>query len=195
MSGVEITGGGPLPPHSAIVARHKRIATKAVTEVTLAAEREWRTRAARSRRTGHYLRSITHRITVHATVVIGEVGTNLVYAVYLEYGTGLYGPRNRWIAPKHGRVLRFPAEGGGRHVFSRVTGEHAGFQTAPGFRLSGQQRAGRAGEAARYVYARRVRGIRPRRYARDAAMVARPTADRLFHLAGLQMAQALAGRP
>jgi hypothetical protein len=162
-------------------------AHRAMRDATFMVEGTWKGRlvpGVRGYRTGHYARSITSDVTPLAEakrlpdgMVRGVVGTNVFYAPYLEYGTGLYGPRHRWITPKKpGGVLRFPQPGN------------------RGFTLAGRQRSGRAGAMAKYVYARRVRGIRPRRYARDAALIARPLVERRFHLAGQRAAQRLGGR-
>jgi hypothetical protein len=147
-------------------------------QAVLMAEREWKHRSARARRTGTYLRSITHRVTIAGDMVVGHVGSAVPQARWLEEGTGLYGPRHQWIVPRRAKALRFPAGGGMGHA-----GE--------GFRLTGQQRSGAAGAGARWVYARRVRGIRPRRYAHDAAFVVQPRVLNLFQHAGLRMAQAV----
>jgi hypothetical protein len=162
--------GGPADPRRAREILMQE-AEQAMRTAALIVEAEWRRRAERSRRTGTYLRSITHRVVRVGNSWVAVVGTNLFYAIYLERGTGLYGPRNQWIYPRRAKALRWPAGGG--HGFGR-TGAHSGFANAPGFRLSGQQRSGRGGEAARYSYARRVRGIQPRKFAHDAAFVARP---------------------
>lgn len=185
---VEIDGPG-LPPYNVVVERHLAIAERAMQDVVLLTENEWKHRAERSRRTGTYLRSITHLVRRTGTSIIGEVGTNLPYARYLEEGTGLYGPRNRRIVPLHARALRWPAGGG--QTFNPTTGAYSGYVNAPGFRASGQQRAGAAGGAASFVFARSVRGIMPRRFARDAALVVRPRVEGVFRVAGLHMARAL----
>lgn len=185
---MEITGP-ELPPLPVVLARHKAIAVHAMNDAVLMTERTWKARAQRSRRTGHYLRSITHLVTPTQTHVLGVVGTNVEYARWLEEGTGLYGPRNQWIYPKHAQALRWPAGGG--HTFNPSTGQYTGFANAPGFRLTGQQRQGAAGAGARYSYARRVRGIVPRRFARDAATISAPHVVLRFRQAGTQMAQAL----
>lgn len=153
----------------------------------MATEAEWKRLSERSRRTGTYTRSITHRVYDEGHGMVGVVGTNLPYAQYLEYGTGLYGPAHRWIVPRNAKALRWPRGGG--HTSS--AGTPTGFQNAPGFRLSGQQRQGAAGKPAQWVYARRVRGIMPRRYARDAAMRVRPQVQRIFELGGMQMARVM----
>ena len=42
------------------------------------------------RRTGHLERSITHNVTAKGDKIVGEVGTNVEYAPYVEFGTGKY---------------------------------------------------------------------------------------------------------
>lgn len=139
----------------------------------LIVESEWKQRATRSRRTGHYMRSITSRVERTGNVVVGQVGSNVPYARFLEYGTGLYGPRNRWIVPKRAKALRFPQPGN------------------KGFSLAGRQRQGRAGAQARWVYAKRTRGMRPRRFARDAALTSRPRVRAELVAGGQRIAQDL----
>ncbi len=89
------------------------------------------------------------------------------YARYLEEGTGLYGPRHRWIVPVSARALRFPA-GGRPSLFS--AGQRVGGSAGPGFRLTGVQRSGAAGTSAQFVFAKRVRGVRPTHFFRDAIL-------------------------
>lgn len=186
-------GGRPLN-QAAMEEVLRKHAEAAMHQAVLLTQRTWVGRAERSRRTGHYLRSITYRVTVHGSggryMVEGHLGTNVFYARYLEEGTGLYGPEHHWIVPKEGRVLRFPS--GGQHNYDPGTGAHQGFENAPGFRLSGQQRQGAAGAGARYVYARRVRGIKPRKFAHDAALVAEPHVLTTFRSAAQQAAHELA---
>lgn len=122
----------------------------------LIVEAEWKRRAQRSRRTGTYLRSITSRVTRVGNTVVGFVGTSLFYAPYLEHGTGLYGPRHRWITPVKAQALRWPQKGN------------------KSFTLAGRPRSGRAGAGAAYTFAKRTRGMRPRKFAQDAALVTRP---------------------
>ena len=62
------------------------------------------------------------------------------YAAYVEFGTGLYGPRHKLIVPKRGKYLRFPA--------------------ASTRRLSGSARSG----TNKFIYARSVKGSRPQPY-------------------------------
>lgn len=54
-----------------------------------------------------------------AQVVAGGTA-NVGYARYVEQGTGLYGPRNRRIVPKHAKVLSWV--GGGSRLTGRGTG-------------------------------------------------------------------------
>lgn len=43
---------------------------------------------------------------------IARVGTKIPYAAYVEFGTGLYGPRRKLIRPRRAKVLRFWTKGG-----------------------------------------------------------------------------------
>lgn len=128
------------------------------------------TRARAPYRTGHLRRSIISRVYWLGNTLIGVIGTTVFYAPYLEMGTGLYGPRNRPIVPVKARALRFPA-GGTASVFSG--GRRMGGTAGPGFRLSGQQRAGTAGSGANWVFARSVKGIKPIRFFRDSQEIAK----------------------
>lgn len=174
MSGVTVSGGG-FGHWSEAGARKVLIeeATRSMRLATQQIESVWKSRAARARRTGTYIRSIRSTVRTTGTTVTGTVAAGVRYAEFLEKGTGLYGPRNQWIEPKSAKVLRFPA---GKE----------------GFRLSGQQRAGKAGESAQFVFARRVRGIRPRRFARDSALIAKPRVLRIFEDGGKRAAARLA---
>lgn len=160
MSGVTISGA-PINPLSV-----QRIVQEELSKATHSSiarlQVEVMSRAARHRRTGHLMRNIHHKVTPTGKGFLGLVGTDVFYAKYLEIGTGLYGPRNRWIVPIRARFLRFPQPGNA------------------GFTLAGRQRSGRAGAGASWVYARRVRGIRPLRIFRDAAIVNKPIAERIF---------------
>jgi hypothetical protein len=172
VSRIEFEGDAPDPDHVQRVIMDE--AEQGMRQACLALEGQWRALATPARRTGTYMRSITTEVTrVSATRIHGTVGTNLFYAPYLEYGTGLYGPNRQLIYPKRASVLRFPQPGN------------------PGFTLAGRRRSGRAGAAAAYVYARYVRGIRPRRYAERAADLARATAMAAFRAAGARAAARL----
>ncbi len=54
------------------------------------------------------------------TVNVNDKGINIYmpeYAVYLEYGTGIYGPLGRPITPKDAKALKFKI--GGKTVFAK----------------------------------------------------------------------------
>ncbi len=46
------------------------------------------------------------------------VGTNLPYALYLELGTGIYGPKRRPIRPKRAKALHWVDRNTGKDVFA-----------------------------------------------------------------------------
>jgi len=171
------------------------VLTNAMRQATLYTERRWKELAQISTRTGRYARSITS--TVHSSGhggnvrITGTVGTSVNYAPYLEYGTGLYGPKHQLIRPKQARALRWPA--GGRHTFNMRTFGYEGFKPGAGFRLTGQRRSGAAGAGARYAYAKYVRGIQPLHYGRRAAHDSQAHTRQLFHEAGRQLARVLGG--
>lgn len=172
MSVVEFTGFPPSPARvDAIVAEE---ATAAMQRATHRLHAEVLSRMERHRRTGHLMRGTTSRVQTIGNSVIGLVGTNVFYAPFLERGTGLYGPHNSWIVPVRARYLVFPEPGNS------------------GFTLAGRQRSGRAGAGARFVFARRVRGIRPLRIFRDSALVNAPLAEREFRLGAARMTERIA---
>ena len=185
-----MTGGHA---HANPAAAIEEVLAGAMRQATLHTERRWKELAEISRRTGRYLRSITSTVHVVRTggrvEITGTVGTSLEYAPYLEYGTGLYGPKHQVIRPKQAQALRWPA--GGRHTFDMQTYGYTGFKPGAGFRLSGQQRSGAAGAQARYRYAKYVRGIRPLHYARRAAHDSQEPARQIFHAAGTELARVL----
>ena len=47
-----------------------------------------------------------------------EVGTNLHYAKYVEYGTGIYGPKGQPIKPKTAKALAWRSVGGGAKMIA-----------------------------------------------------------------------------
>lgn len=62
--------------------------------------------------------SITHKLEGSTGARMARVGTNIEYAVYQEYGTGVFGPKGRPITPKRGRFLVFRGKDGNM-VFAR----------------------------------------------------------------------------
>ncbi len=138
-------------------------------------------------RTGHLRRSInSSRPHVVGDLVLGSVGTDVFYAPFLERGTGLYGPRHRWITPVHAKALRFPS-GGSASLFQG--GQRQGGSAGPGFTLAGRVRSGAAGAVATWTYARRVRGIRPRFFMRDAALITEGVVRNIFRLHAVKAAR------
>lgn len=89
---------------------------------------------ARSRaphRTGTLQRSIL----VDVKDLVGTVSVNEKYGIYLEQGTGIYGPMGRPITPKRASVLAWKGAGG--TVFARsVKGMKARPFFAPGYEAS-----------------------------------------------------------
>ena len=68
--------------------------------------------------TGRLRGSIRTRVETRGLRVTGTVAATARHAVWVHEGTGLYGPRHRYITPKHGRYLVFPGRSG-RTVFAR----------------------------------------------------------------------------
>lgn len=69
--------------------------------------------------TGRLRSSITSEIRHRGGVVYGRVGTRVKYARYVQYGTGIYGPRRAYITPRRGRFLVFTPRGSSKKVFAR----------------------------------------------------------------------------
>lgn len=64
------------------------------------------------KRTGTLGRSITYtKPEKRGRAWRVEVGTNLHYARYVEWGVGIYGPRRRPIVPVRAKALAFPVTG------------------------------------------------------------------------------------
>jgi hypothetical protein len=171
--GVEITGHGGPPDPAAALAMMTQEMERGMTRAVLIVEAEWKRRIAH--RTGDTRRRATHRVVRVGRKVLGILGGDSPVLRWGEFGTGLYGPRNRWIVPKKpGGVLRFPQPGNA------------------GFTLAGRVRSGAAGAGAQFVYARRVRGMRPRRWLRDAIVVTEGRVQREFDLTAQRIAARLA---
>jgi HK97 gp10 family phage protein len=106
------------PPNRSVVATVLRAErTKALTDTA----RYVRSKAAKYppkpagssyRRTGSLGRSITvGKVTESTGYASVEVGTNIHYAKYVEYGTGIYGPKETPIVPKNAKVLAWRSMG------------------------------------------------------------------------------------
>jgi hypothetical protein len=175
VSHIERTGGSGPPPGDVLAAAWAAEAQQTMGLVVAAHEGAWRREMEPSRRTGTSMRSLATDVQVVGGEVHGTVGTNYAPVLYVNEGTGLYGPTGQVIRPTRARALRFP-EPGNR-----------------GFTLAGRQRSGRAGQGARWVYARYVRGIRPRRYAQQAAAEVRPTVLEIAEALGARLGARLRG--
>lgn len=102
----------------------------------------------RNRKTGTLERSIRPaNVDVGAqSVQVRAGGVNGGgYAQYLEFGTGIYGPKRRPIVPVRAKALRFPAAGAGVRLSGNLT--------------KAQQRAGGG-----WQFRRSVKGVKPIRY-------------------------------
>lgn len=71
---------------------------------------------------GQLRSSIDYAVDVSGAQVRGRVGSGLPQAAYINFGTGIYGPKGAPITPKHGKWLVFepsrgmgPLRSGGRH--------------------------------------------------------------------------------
>lgn len=61
--------------------------------------------------TGNYRRSVGYQLVGTQRLRVG-VTRSAIYAIYLEHGTGLYGPERRRITPVRAKVLAWRGRGG-----------------------------------------------------------------------------------
>lgn len=76
------------------------------------------------------------------------------YAGFVEFGTGIYGPRHRRITPQTARALRWLG---------------GSFGPRGSLRLTGSRRSGKAGSGAGYIFARSTIGMRARPFMEQGA--------------------------
>lgn len=69
--------------------------------------------------TGRLRSSIHMRIERRDGVTVCVISTNVKYAAYHEYGTGIYGPKRRPIRPVRAKRLVFIPKGGNELVFAK----------------------------------------------------------------------------
>lgn len=69
--------------------------------------------------TGRLRASINTQLVYRAGQPAVLVGTNVWYATLVHNGTGLYGPRHRYITPKRAKFLRFRPKGSRSYVYAR----------------------------------------------------------------------------
>ena len=94
---------------------------------------------------GRLRSSLAYEIRQDKGDIVGRVGTNLDYGLFIHEGTGIYAGKGP-ITPKKGKYLRWPVKNN-----------------------SGQgRRRYKAGATAQYAYAKKVKGVKGRPYLRDA---------------------------
>jgi hypothetical protein len=157
VSRVEQEGFGHLPDAAAVARTFREVGAQAMHQVVEEAHGAWLREMEHSRRTGTSMRSLATEVTFEGDSVVGVVGSNYPPVRYVDEGTADEG--RGYIYPKRAKALRFPEPGNS------------------GFTLAGRQRSGAAGTGARWVFAKRVRGIRPRRYRELAAVAVRPQVE------------------
>lgn len=131
----------------------RKVATLLVAkQVGKIMEGDARQRASWEDRTGHTRQGIQGGADVRRN---GEERMAVVYlahtmrsGLYLETGTGLYGPKKRKIRPKHKKALRFPI-GGGKFV---VAGAVKGMKPQPIIKPTVQRHIGSLRKAVRDVW-------------------------------------------
>lgn len=124
------------------------------------------------RRTGTLGRSIAvSEVQSSGQGLFVEVGTNKHYAPYVEYGTGIYGPKGREIVPKTAKALAW------RALAARMYGVKGG-KIGPGFgnatliALGTSLRKGKVRRNAKrdvyMIFAKSVKGMQPWHYMEKA---------------------------
>ncbi len=103
--------------------------------------------------TGVLKNSLIMEMVIDRGVPVARVGSNLKYAIYVHEGTGLYGPRKRYIRPVQAKVLRWP-----------------GINNA--YKQTGGNRRYKAGRTANYTYSMKSKGFPGRPFLRDALSAA-----------------------
>lgn len=89
--------------------------------------------------------SITTEVRGGDASLVVRVGSNLEYAVYVHEGTGIYAGKG-YIYPKRGRYLVWPNKNNSGSGNRRYSG----------------------GRTSKFVFAKRVKGVPPRPFLRDA---------------------------
>lgn len=100
---------------------------------------------------GRLRSSLAMEVRTSSDAVVGRVGTNVQYALYVHEGTGIYAGKGP-IRPKTARVLAWPVK------------NNSG---------GGGVRRYKAGATAQYAFAKQVRGIRGRPFLRNALEAAK----------------------
>lgn len=99
---------------------------------------------------GRLRASITTEVRGSGEALLVRVGSNLQYAIYVHEGTGIYAGKG-YIYPKRGSYLRWPRKNNSGVGNRRYSG----------------------GRTSKYVFAKKVKGVRSRPFLRDALPAAR----------------------
>lgn len=99
---------------------------------------------------GRLRASISTEVRGSGSSLTIRIGSNLEYAIYVEEGTGIYAGRG-YITPKRGTYMRWPRKNNSGSGSRRYSG----------------------GRTSTYVFAKRVKGVRPRPFLRPALDAAR----------------------
>jgi hypothetical protein len=100
---------------------------------------------------GRLRSSLAQETRATSSAVIGRVGTNVKYALYVHEGTGIYAGKGP-IRPKSARMLAWPVK------------NNSG---------GGGVRRYKAGATAQYAFAKQVKGVRGRPFLRNALEAAK----------------------
>ena len=97
--------------------------------------------------------SITTEVRGTGKTLACRVGTNLKYGFYVEFGTGIYAGRGE-ITAKGGGLMRWPNKNNA-------------------YRTTGGNRRYSGGKTAKYVYAKKIKGMKAQPFLRPALEAAR----------------------
>lgn len=118
--------------------------------------------------TGVLRASINSRVEGWGMVVTGRVGTNRHYGPYVEYGTGLFGPKKRKITPTSAQALSWIPKSRGKYVTARSGRRYY----KPGQKMTEANR----------VTVRSIKGMKPRPFLVPAFESVLPDLQRDLHL-------------
>jgi len=100
---------------------------------------------------GTLRQSLAKEISIEGDVVVGRVGTNVEYALFVHEGVGLYGPKKTPIVPVRAKALRW------------ATKNNTG---------SGRRRY-KGGATAAYTFSKRSKGFKGKPFLRNALKAAK----------------------
>lgn len=69
--------------------------------------------------TGHLRSNINTQPTTYRGYPAADIGTNVFYARWAHDGTGIYGPRGRYITPRRAKFLRWYSKSSGKPIFAK----------------------------------------------------------------------------